>query len=75
MTTKPTPVAPYKKIKLEEAGSVASGRIQITPEIVESALDRIAVGDDAGFPPGGPLDQAVELDSGPSPAPSEDPGS
>jgi hypothetical protein len=59
MTTK-VPVSLYKSIKLEEAGSVASGRIQITPEIVERALDRIAVSDDAGFPVGGPLDQAAE---------------
>ena len=50
----------YKRIKPQEAGSVISGRIQVAPEIVESALDRIAAGDDASFPIGGPLDHAAE---------------
>jgi hypothetical protein len=67
MPIEATQVALYKRIKPEEAGSVASGRIQIAPEIVESALDRIAVSDDASFPLGGPLDHAVERtnESGP----------
>jgi hypothetical protein len=64
MITKAAPIALYKRIKPEEAGSVASGRIQIAPEIVESALDRIAANDDSSFPLGGPLDQAAERVSG-----------
>jgi hypothetical protein len=64
MNTKVTPITLYKRIKPEEAGSVTSGRIQIEPDIVESALDRIAASDDAGFPLGGPLDQAVERVNG-----------
>ncbi len=68
MTTKATPATLYKRISPEEAGSVASGRIQIVPEIVESALDRIAASDDASFPLGGPLDQAAERVNGSGPA-------
>lgn len=70
MTNEATPVALYKRISPEEAGSVASGRIQIAPEIVESALDRIAASDDASFPLGGPLDQAAERINGSDPAAS-----
>jgi hypothetical protein len=75
MTTEATPVTLYKRIKPEEAGSVASGRIQIAPEIVESALDRIAASDDASFPLGGPLDQATERDNGSGPDASAHRGS
>lgn len=70
MTIEATPVALYKRITPEEAGSVVSGRIQIAPEIVESALDRIAANDDASFPLGGPLDQAAQRVNGSGPAAS-----
>lgn len=63
MTAEAAPTALYETIEPEEAGSVTSGRIEIAPEIVESALDRIAESDDASFPRGGPLDQAVERDN------------
>jgi hypothetical protein len=75
MTTEATPIALYKRIKPEEAGSVSSGLIQVAPEIVESALDRIAASDDASFPLGGPLDQAVERSNGSGPSASADRGS
>ena len=64
MKTKLAPSLIYRRIGLDEAGEVSSGRIQIEPELVESALDRVAQSDDASFPLGGQLDQAVERSNG-----------
>jgi hypothetical protein len=73
MTYKVDPAVLYKKIKPEDAGSVVSGRIEIAPEIVDAALDRIEASDDASFPLGGPLDHATERVNGSAPVASADP--